>query len=214
MNIYEKMLHATDKIGTVQKKLKIQLPSGSYKAVAEADILDAVKPIELELGIFSYPSARKVISSEVLTEAGKTNKNLLRIEVTYRFVNIEKPEEYIETVSYGDGIDTGDKAPGKAMTYADKYALMKSYKIDTGDDPDQKASPAPEKKAEPRKEAPPIFPDTLYVTELQMKDLLLLEDTKRLQDGYNSLKEFGATFMKEQNARIKARKEQLIKEGK
>ena len=33
-----------------------------------------------------------------------------------------------------------DKAPGKAMTYADKYALMKAYKMVTGDDPDQNAS--------------------------------------------------------------------------
>lgn len=27
------------------------------------------------------------------------------------------------------------------MTYADKYALMKAYKITTGDDPDKDASP-------------------------------------------------------------------------
>lgn len=36
-----------------------------------------------------------------------------------------------------------DKAPGKAMTYADKYALMKTYKISTGiaNDPDSIPSP-------------------------------------------------------------------------
>lgn len=35
------------------------------------------------------------------------------------------------------------KAPGKAMTYADKYALMKTYKISTGiaNDPDSIPSP-------------------------------------------------------------------------
>ena len=44
-------------------------------------------------------------------------------------------------VSYGDGIDTGDKAPGKAMTYSDKYSLLKAYKVATGDDPDKEASP-------------------------------------------------------------------------
>ena len=32
------------------------------------------------------------------------------------------------------------KAPGKAMTYADKYALLKAYKIITGEDPDQNYS--------------------------------------------------------------------------
>ena len=43
-------------------------------------------------------------------------------------------------MTFGDGVDTQDKAPGKAMTYGDKYALLKAYKIVTGDDPDQNAS--------------------------------------------------------------------------
>ena len=71
----------------------------------------------------------------------KGNQIFLRIETTYKFVNIENPEESIEITTYGDGIDTQDKAPGKAMTYADKYALLKAYKIITGDDPDQEHSP-------------------------------------------------------------------------
>ena len=75
----------------------------------------------------------------------------MRIETTYRFVNLDNPSEYIETTVYGDGLDTGDKAPGKAMTYADKYALMKAYKLSTGDDPDKEASPEKGyvKKSEP-----------------------------------------------------------------
>ena len=52
----------------------------------------------------------------------------------------DNPEEYIEITSYGDGIDSQDKSVGKAMTYADKYALMKGYKIITGEDPDQEES--------------------------------------------------------------------------
>lgn len=63
-----------------------------------------------------------------------------RIKTIYRFVNIHKPEEFIDMTTYADGIDSGDKGMGKAMTYADKYALMKAYKISTGDDPDQEAS--------------------------------------------------------------------------
>jgi hypothetical protein len=66
----------------------------------------------------------------------------------------------------------------------------------------------------PKKDLFPKGEDTLYVTELQMKDLLLLDDAKRLQDGYNALKELGGTYTKEQNARIKARKEELLKQGK
>ena len=64
----------------------------------------------------------------------------MRVETVYRFVNTEKPDEFVDITTYGDGIDQGDKAPGKAMTYGDKYALLKAYKIITGDDPDQNMS--------------------------------------------------------------------------
>jgi hypothetical protein len=71
---------------------------------------------------------------------------MTRIETTYRFVNVDKPDEFIEIVSFAEGIDSQDKGSGKAMTYADKYALMKAYKISTGDDPDQEASQPTEYK--------------------------------------------------------------------
>ena len=53
---------------------------------------------------------------------------------------VEKPEEYTETTVFSVGLDSQDKGDGKAMTYGDKYALMKQYKISTGDDPDAEAS--------------------------------------------------------------------------
>ena len=144
MNIYQKMLAIETELATVAKSLEIKAGANSYKAVDEGDILRAVKPLENKYGVFSYPKSRTVVESgaiESVDYKGNTKKQLFeRIEVVYRFVNIDKPEEYIETTSYGDGIDSGDKSVGKAMTYADKYALMKSYKIATGDDPDREGS--------------------------------------------------------------------------
>lgn len=144
LNIYEKMSLITNEIGTVAKNLKVEInEKNSYKAVSERDILDAVKPLESKYRIYSYPYERKVIDNGVLTKEGKygtTNSLYLRIETVYRFVNIDKPEEFIDIKCYGDGIDTGDKAPGKATTYSDKYGIMKGYKISTGDDPDKEAS--------------------------------------------------------------------------
>lgn len=144
MNIYEKMSKVTSELSAVAKNLSVGEGRSSYKAAGEADVLAAVKPIEAKYGIYSYPCSRKVIDTDVMTTTStyngntkETNKLFLRIEVVYRFVNIEKPDEYIDITSYGDGVDTQDKAVGKAMTYADKYALMKAYKIITGEDPDQ-----------------------------------------------------------------------------
>lgn len=145
LNIYEKLSLITEEIGVVEKGLNVQVTkTSSYKAVSERDILDAVKPIEKKYRVYSYPVKREVIDRDILTtktDYGEKNTLFMRIETTYRFVNIDNPNEYIETTVYGDGLDTGDKAPGKASTYADKYALMKAYKISTGDDPDKEASP-------------------------------------------------------------------------
>lgn len=150
MNIYEKMLSITNEIKNVNKNLEVGVGKSSYKAVGEADILKAVKELEKKYKVYSYPVDRKVIDKEILQtrkeyngQVTEGNQLFMRLEVIYRFVNIEKPDEFIDIKTYGDGVDTQDKAPGKAMTYADKYALMKAYKIITGEDPDQ--NPSPEK---------------------------------------------------------------------
>ena len=145
LNIYERLLLISTDLQTVAKNLEVSMgKAGKYKAVGEADVLRAVKPLELQHRVYSYPVEREIIESGTLESVdynGNIKKQLFeRIKVTYRFVNIDKPEEFIDITSYGDGIDSGDKSVGKAMTYADKYALLKAYKMVTGDDPDQEAS--------------------------------------------------------------------------
>lgn len=144
LNIYQRLLKITEELKTVEKSLNVKVTDkSSYKAVSERDVLDAVKPLEVKYGVYSYAFDRNVIDSGVLTSTRReyeVKQLYLRLETIYRFVNVDNPTEYIDIKSYGDGIDTGDKATGKAMTYADKYALLKAYKISTGDDPDQEPS--------------------------------------------------------------------------
>lgn len=142
-NIYQRMSAITKEISTVAKNLQVGTGKNSYKAAGEADILAAVKPIEEKYGVYSYPYDREIIESGTMereNQYGKSIQLYMRIRVIYRFLCVDNPESYIDIVAYGDGADPQDKAPGKAMTYADKYALMKAYKIITGEDPDQKAS--------------------------------------------------------------------------
>lgn len=146
LNIYEKLDAIANELKTVSKDLDVSTGKGSYKAVGEGNVLNAVKPLEHKYMVYSYPISRKIVDNgniESINSRGEAKSQLyLRIETTYRFVNLEKPDEFVDMVSYGDGIDSGDKACGKAMTYSDKYALMKAYKMITGDDPDQEGSPA------------------------------------------------------------------------
>lgn len=150
LNIFQRLLKITEELNTVAKNLEVGTGRSSYKAVGEADILSAVKPLEAQYGVYSYPLDRELVSQELIQGEKKgykdtdppiqTLKFFMRLKTTYRFVNIDKPSEFVDQVSYGDGVDTLDKSPGKAMTYSDKYSLMKAYKIMTGDDPDQNHS--------------------------------------------------------------------------
>lgn len=148
LNLFQKIRMITTELGVIQKNLSVSTGKSSYKAVSERDVIDAVKPLEERYGVYSYPYEREIIENSVLTKTSEyngttkeTNSFFMRLKTTYRFVNTDNPDQYIDTIVFGDGIDTGDKAPWKAMTYADKYALMKMYKISTGDDPDKEASP-------------------------------------------------------------------------
>ena len=157
-NIYKKMLAITNEIASVAKNLTVGYGGAGYKAVSEADVLAAVKPIECKYGIYSYPVNREIIESGEMVN-GQKKQVYLRVMTTYRFVNTDNPTEYIDIISYGDGVDSQDKAPGKAMTYADKYALLKAYKIRTGEDTDQELSqPLESKTARKPTSKPAITP--------------------------------------------------------
>lgn len=171
MNIYQKLAAITADLQTVAKNLTVAAGKTSYKAVSERDIIDAVKPLEAKHGVYSYPVSRETLESERLESEsydGKTKTTFFtRIKTTYRFVNVEDQQDFIETVVFSVGLDSGDKGDGKAMTYGDKYALMKAYKISTGDDPDQSASVDTEYSTVSRQ----TLLDQIYALDVTRKEL-------------------------------------------
>jgi hypothetical protein len=61
--------------------------------------------------------------------------------MAYTFADVDSGEEIIAKVA-GQGLDPGDKAPYKAMTGALKYALLQSFLLATGDDPEDERTDA------------------------------------------------------------------------
>lgn len=130
MNIYEKLLAARQEIGYLQKDGKVAFGSTSYKAITDEKVMTTVRPILDKYGIVMFVESIDMSRNGTLTEA----------VITWRFVNAEKPDEYILVQSAGQGADTQDKGAGKAMTYSRKYALLNTLLIPTGEDPDKIAS--------------------------------------------------------------------------
>ena len=49
-------------------------------------------------------------------------------------MNADDPTDRLTIVIESHAMDNADKAPGKAVSYANKYALLKLFEIETGED--------------------------------------------------------------------------------
>ena len=67
MNIYEKLAAITAELNVVAKNLKVGEGRNTYKAVGEADVLAAVKPMEAKYKVYSYPCSRQIVDNDVIT---------------------------------------------------------------------------------------------------------------------------------------------------
>jgi hypothetical protein len=131
VNIYQKLIEVRKTVPYLQKESK----GYQYSYCGSSQVLSAVKTKMDELGLLLVPR----VLSHTLHPKGETDakEHLTELEMEFTWVNSEKPEETIVCPWYGQGLDTGEKGVGKALTYAEKYFMLKFFNIATDkDDPD------------------------------------------------------------------------------
>ena len=175
LNIYQKLVEVRKGVLYLQKENQ----GHQFKYVSSSQTLSALREKMDELGLLLVPS---ILEEHLHTkwankEAGAT-EHMTELVVEFTWINAEKPEEKITCRWYGQGLDTGEKGVGKAVTYAEKYFLLKFFNIATDkDDPDafqgkqdDKAAGATKQSA-PKQEAkkqqpPPVAPPPEEVKDL------------------------------------------------
>ena len=131
LNLRQKLVEVRRRIGYVQKRGFNERNNYSY--VTAADLAGAVGDILAELGVVIVPRLES-ISYEPNSGRAEVAR-AAQVVMAYTFTDVESGEE-ITTKVAGQGLDSGDKAPYKAMTGALKYALLQSFLLATGDDPE------------------------------------------------------------------------------
>lgn len=105
-----------------------------YKYATESDVAEKVREELAARNIIMIPNVVSQSNREHINAKGKT-EYIATVTMEFRFLDGESGEE-ISFHSVGEGQDAGDKAVYKAITGAQKYALMKAFMIPTGDDPE------------------------------------------------------------------------------
>ncbi|MBS4200306.1 ERF family protein [Bacillus sp. FJAT-49732] len=106
----------------------------NYKYATESDVSEKVREELAARNIMMIPNVVSHSNREHINAKGKT-EYIATIMMEFRFIDGDSGEE-ITFHSIGEGQDAGDKAVYKAITGAQKYALMKAFMIPTGDDPE------------------------------------------------------------------------------
>lgn len=133
MNIYEKLNEIHKAVGYIQKGQD----GKQYKYVGSSDVLAAVRQHMNNQNLILLPAIQNATVKEFETKSG-TLQIFTELTMTMTWVNAEKPEEKLGLPWYAQGMDlAGEKGVGKALTYGEKYFLLKFFNIATDkDDPD------------------------------------------------------------------------------
>ena len=128
-NIFQRLNAVMKDVSFVSKGDKTV--NGQYTFVSHDAVTAAVRKPMVEHGVVYFPTNLAYV----------VNGNRVEVSIDLRFVNIDEPLDYVDIPTLGFGIDPQDKGPGKALSYAVKYGLLKALGLETGDDPEKDLIP-------------------------------------------------------------------------
>ena len=141
MNIYQKINAVMKEVQYLNKDKTVSTgrDGGSYKALSDEKVTGSIRESMTRNGLVMFPVAQTIERTDEPVSNGRMNR-LTTVQVTYRVVNMDDPQDFIEIVSCGTGVDTQDKGIGKAQTYARKYAQLNLFLVPSGNDTDNISS--------------------------------------------------------------------------
>lgn len=142
MNIYQRINEVRKAVAYIKKDKAVQ----TYKAVEHDAVVAVVREHFVKHGIVTYPEQVRGLMNPAGQKSSKDGNSIvpdpMRLyEGAYKihFVNIDDPSDRLTVEIEAHANDNGDKAPGKAVTYATKAALLKVLMLETGESDESRA---------------------------------------------------------------------------
>ena len=141
MNIYESINAIMQEVPAIGKTEKNQQQGFMFRGIDS--VMNTLQPLLAKHKVFVVPQTIEQTREERKTNKGNT---LLYSILKIKFTFYAEDGTFVEAITVGEGMDSGDKASNKAMAIAMKYAMFQVFCIPTGDDPDAETHSVVEKK--------------------------------------------------------------------
>ena len=120
----------------IQKDANVGYGSNTYAAVSHDAVTAAIRDSLIKHNLIITPPS--VVKSHVVDTGRVTSGGnpIIRYEAIYQIaiINGSDKEDLLSANIESHAEDQGDKSPGKAMSYASKYFILKMFNLETGED--------------------------------------------------------------------------------
>lgn len=131
-NIYQRINAVMKEVSYVQKDATVS-GGGTYKAVTHDNVTAVLRPLLVKHGIVVGVNQAKGKILQMRDPRADLKMHFYKGDYVVSFVNIDDPENVHTVNVQAHSTDTGDKSPGKAMSMATKYAMLKTFSLETGE---------------------------------------------------------------------------------
>jgi len=122
MNIYKKLHNITHELKSLEQERSKGVP---YPIISFNEVNSKLRDLLLKHGVLIIPN--------VLDHTKEGNLTIVKMNA--EIIDIDNPNTKITVGDYiGYGVDNSDKGIGKAISYANKYILMKLFMMNIGAD--------------------------------------------------------------------------------
>lgn len=158
INLYQKIIEVRKSIGKITKDSTAGKGSKfSYDYVSGSLILSKIKEEMNNQRLLFTPLIKDKNYKQVDTtnRYGKPETNyIVELDLSYKWINADNPEETLEIPFYAIGEQSDpSKAFGTALTYSERYVLLKMFNLPTDeDDADAKPQQSQKQKKQPQQQ--------------------------------------------------------------
>lgn len=135
MNLYQKLVKIQSEVKALGKDSNAGYGSSAYPYVSGSKVLDAIKPRMCELGLLLVQQVDSIENERIdyQTKGGAKSELLSKVMMTFTWIDAETGDTL--PVKFGaNGMNNWDKGLGSALTYAERYFLLKFFHIPTDED--------------------------------------------------------------------------------
>lgn len=136
LNIYQRINKVMQEVEYVQKDSSVSGAGGGYKAVSHDQVVSVARKSLVQNGVMIFPNQVKgefLQMRDVNASPQPIKMGLYSGTYEINFVNIDDGNDKITATIEAHANDNGDKAPGKALSYATKSAILKVLSLETGE---------------------------------------------------------------------------------